>query len=614
MNFDKFIDEILLNLKTNNEDCINKIEKNESLIKKYFIGNKNNTNVNEFLKKINNIILQKEKNFSIIEKILKHDFFTQVYHEFKNSEILIDVCKNENINSIKWLLTMNINSCIQNEEGLSALMYASKNPSLCFVVEYFSSDNSCLNLVDNNNENALFYALRNKDALNILIKTNINVNQVNKNGDTPLLYCCKNDIFDSINILLNRMDIDVNIADNEEKTAAMYLGTKARKIEFVSLNRRNCDYNFKNSKNESVISSIINSMYSPVEVYGYFNIYIRILITLIHFGCNFNIPVDEAGNTPVMVYIIVRDCYMLLYTLKYCGNIDLSMKNKYGENASSLFIKYINCKSIYNIMNNHKTFDFNYIDTRNNNNMLMICSITEPKLISKILENSPNKINEVNNRKENALIIAVKFGCKKSVEKLLKYNINVNQQDDQGNTALYYAIKIQNISIIKILLHSNADMNLKNNNGISALNYANELNNKDILNVLHSLYSSSSRSSSSSSLSSINKSKEKLVKIVSNISRNKKDINPMKETNSVDKINSNINYKEMLEYLYPNVGNHYSEFKMTKNKISLEKKIFTEFFSNMELKYALELYNPITGFNYLKCLKIITGFGFDVAF
>ena len=35
--------------------------------------------------------------------------------------------------------------------------------------------------------------------------------------------------------------------------------------------------------------------------------------------------------------MIVRDFYSLLYVLKYSSNYDLSIKNKYGENASSLF-------------------------------------------------------------------------------------------------------------------------------------------------------------------------------------------------------------------------------------------------------------------------------------
>jgi len=191
---------------------------------------------------------------------------------------------------------MDIDTCIQDEDGVSALMYASKNPSLLFVVEYLVKDGKCLNLLDKDGNNALIYALNNINALNILLKTDIDINNKNSNNESIILYCCKYDIYEPIPILTDRKDINVNVMDNEERTPAMYLGEKARKDEFLWLNKRDCNYNFKNKNNESALSHIINSMYLS-ENYsksGTFIQCIKMIISLVHFGCDFNYPIDEA--------------------------------------------------------------------------------------------------------------------------------------------------------------------------------------------------------------------------------------------------------------------------------------------------------------------------------
>jgi len=82
-----------------------------------------------------------------------------------------------------------------------------KNPSLLFVVEYLVKDDKCLNLLDKDDNNALVYALNNINALSILLKTDIDVNNKNNNNENIILYCCKYDIFEPISILIDRKDM-----------------------------------------------------------------------------------------------------------------------------------------------------------------------------------------------------------------------------------------------------------------------------------------------------------------------------------------------------------------------------------------------------------------------
>jgi len=51
---------------------------------------------------------------------------------------------------------MNVSPYIQDEDGMSALMYAAQHHFI-FVIKPYLHDSRCLNLEDNNGENVLFH-------------------------------------------------------------------------------------------------------------------------------------------------------------------------------------------------------------------------------------------------------------------------------------------------------------------------------------------------------------------------------------------------------------------------------------------------------------------------
>eukprot|EP00833_Pecoramyces_ruminatium_P014404 jgi/Orpsp1_1/1188436/evm.model.d7180000064838.2 len=206
---------------------------------------------------------------------------------------------------------------------------------------------------------------------------------------------------------------------------------------------------------------------------------------LVQMECNFNIAIDEEGNTPLMFFIMIEDIYTVHYIVTYCRDLDVSIKNKKGESAFSLSLKLRN-KSLIEIIMNNKSFDFNYFDV-NNNNLLMVYSLSNNmNIIKKLLNKNIGLLNQVNNKNENALIIATKLCNKDAVRVFIENNVNVNQQDYLGNTALYYAIEMNCKYIINALVYAHADMNLKNKEGKSALDLAKEVNNSEkLLNILY---------------------------------------------------------------------------------------------------------------------------------
>jgi len=584
MNFETFETEFLLGLSNKSKNCFSLLDQNRKLVQAYFGKEGNQTTIDKFINEVNLVVLKTKNNFNYIKKILTHDSFkdndsnNRFLESFRNGNVLIEACKTGNKNAAKWLLTMGMNSMVQDKNGMSALMYAAENINLLSVVKYFINDKFCLDLVDENDENVIFHALRNTNALMELVKSNANINQINRNNESALLYCSKNELYTPLIILLSNESINVNFVDNEEKTVAMYLAENGRYLELSALNNRKCNYSFINSKLESVLSIVIKNLYGegskdskvlPIS-------YLQILAALAESNCDFNIPIDDDENTAIMIFIIVNDYLTLDYVLNNAKGIDLSKKNVNGENATSLYVKSknnISCKSI----TNNNTFDYNYIDGNNNNTLLMLAAMNQPLLVRKIIENNISVVDSTNNKNENALILAVKSNNVKSVEELLRYEILIDQQDHLGNTALYYAVEQNNVEIVEKLIYNKADANIKNIEGKSALDIAHEMGNKSILNYI----TNPSLASPSSSFYQDDLSKIKRLVSEGNIS---------------DK------YSEIEEYLYPWINNSYPGFKMTteykydaervyreaKNK-NIKREMVNSYNSNNEL-YGLEGY------------------------
>jgi len=529
MEFEVFKTEILVDIKEKKKHCLKKIEKNKELIQSNIGEEGDLKKIDTFVNDLNIIIFELKK-FNLIESVLKHPFFSKVLEAFRNSNILIEACKAKKKIALKWLLTMDINPCVQDDKGMTALMYAAESNLLFFVVQDLVKKDNCINLLDTNGDNALYHALDNVEALKELVKTDIDAN-CKHDGENLLLYCCKNDIFSPIIALVSSSNIDVNVVDKEGKTAAMYLAVKGREKEFESLCiKETCNFDYRNEDNESVLSILIQKLY--VEYSDLFPHYLRMIAMLVKSNCNFNLPVDNIGNSALMAFMIIGDYYSSYYIAKYNPSIDLTVKNQFGENPSSLCIKLKDNENLLKTFKSLPTFDVNYIDPNTNNTMLMLCSMKgDATFVTELIENNVNIINDVNNRNENSLILATKFSKIAVVETLLKHGIFVNQQDYLGNTALYYAVDLNNIRLIKLLLKYKADMNIKNNEGVSTLNYAHSIADKNILNILTNPDDNSSSIIDSKVVSEENKPENK--------------------------------YRETFEYLYPCINNDYPKFEMT---------------------------------------------------
>lgn len=514
----EFENKLLLKIKSNDKECINTIENNEKLIKFYY--DEQQENIKAFIEKLNDIIItENKKDFSLIEKVLKHTLFVIVFSEFKESNILIRACQEGKKDALKWLLTMNINYYTQDKNGMTALMYAAENKELLFVVEtLIANGDDNVHLADINGNNALFHAINNYDAFEKLLRTKIDVNHQNKEGDTVFILCCKSEINDPyhkiVKLLVPRHKIDMTHKNNEGKTGLTYLIKNGRYSSinhinsYLSVDQTNTINDKKLLINETSLYDLIatiDTIYDNTdddtdEISKKLSDYSKVILALIKFGFNLNKEIDSFGNTLMMYFMMKEDYASMKYLLKY-DELDLSIQNQLGISASYLYL-FLSQKNIVissvsgqqyksfavEEIKNHKTYDHCYIDPKGNN--LLIHSIIRDDLDSflnslSVLSDKKEIVDYQNNQNETALIIASKLGRYKFLTNFFLGMCDINHQDDLGNTALYYAIKIKDKCIINLLAHNHADVTLKNKQGVSPMDLANELNEEEILKILN---------------------------------------------------------------------------------------------------------------------------------
>ncbi|ORX82169.1 ankyrin [Anaeromyces robustus] len=453
---------------------------------------------------INAIIKNDKYKYDATKNVLNHNIMKNVYQHLQNSNAMFKAVEGNNQYALKWFQSMKINPYVKDENGMTILMHAIQNYHFDNYLKPFTSDKKCLNQVDNEGRNALFYALNNSSGLWKLIESGIDVNHKDNNGDTILIYCCKMNKLSHFKYLL-KQKVDVNAKNNEGRTAAMYIamngnysdvsvggGTEAlyssitdRTYSTVQ-NLKNSKYNFNfiNNQGESFLSMLIKHMYETTTAKK-FDGFVRTIISLVLTECDFNIPIDDDENNTLMVQLLAKDYESFNFLIKHRKDLDLKKQNKNGECVTSLIMKNKDDKIPRSIIN-HPTFDLDYTDPTNGNNILMFSVITKPYLIPEILNKKPEFLHEINSKGENALIIACKANNYESVISLLNYpvSININHQDELSNTALHYAVECRNPIIVQELINKKANDQLKNIEGKSPYDLANDLGDKNILEAL----------------------------------------------------------------------------------------------------------------------------------
>jgi len=389
--------EIFSDIQSNSKSCINTIENNKKLLLEYLNGD--SSAIKSFVQQLNLVLLNGGlENYTVVDKVLSHDCFKNVLSAFRESDILIQACKKNDTNLVKWLLSKNIDFSLQDEHGRTALMYAAQHYVLLYAVEKMIKGNEkFIHLTDHDGNTALFYGSTNKNILEKMLKANFDIHHVNNNNENILLYNCKMDAFKALSVLL-KLKLNANLVNNEGKTAAMYLVENNRYFqlkEFIS--KTNYDVNFKTKQGETLVSAYLKKYYKDYSQnegnfftegnYLAFKNRASTFVELIKLGCDFNVTIDEEDNTPIIFFLLIQDYVSANYLLSKFSPVDLSHKNKKGINAS-LLTMYLN-------EGNFENLDYNKKRNEKSISMksLILLLTTNPTYVSN-LENSDYVVME----------------------------------------------------------------------------------------------------------------------------------------------------------------------------------------------------------------------------
>jgi len=560
------------------EECLEIIKKYDEIIKKHF---ESDNNVKDFVDNLNEVLLciNYLNDFTAVDAVLTHKLFKKVITIFNESDILVKAFKKSNFYTIRNLLNdknFNINYCICDENGNSALMIAAKHWKNVFAVESLLSKNrDSLFIEDKEGNTALYHSIHNINIFNRILSATKDINHVNNNNESIILYCGRKEAYISFDNVLKISDLSLEIKEKvfieegKREFPKMVESYNDKLLKYVAF-----QYQALSSVNgttilENIIDEVGGIMMSTL-IKKYYEAYmsgdkeaitncIRMLkVLLFDLECDINGAIDEEGNTPLIFFLLIEDYCSVNYVLS-CKTIDLSVKNKHGVSPSylSIFIGDEEKKLRMKLLE-HPTFDNFYLDSNKDNLIthFMVRNCYDEAL--KILSKSKYLLTVPNNKGETTIIIAVKSGHGDILQDKIFQNEGMNKQDLLGNTALHYAVQLKDKYALANLAHYGADSTIKNNDGLTAMDLANETKDEEILNLL-------------------NNPMEFLKKKSSSGGKFKKMFSKLKESSSSDISSSSSSNKKLIEnydYLFKNCKTMYSTSDSGKALIQKMNQIY----------------------------------------
>ncbi len=318
-----------------------------------------------------------------------------------------------------------------------------------------------------NNEEQLFNLIRSNEPRDIedLLKnnSNININQKNKHGSTPLILATYSGYLKIVKILIEN-GADINLTSNDNTTPLIWatVGNHIAIVRYLLNNNADIDAKDKHgftalmwaaSKNNESLVKIFLQYGADTQVKNY------------NSETAYELA-KKAGN--IRLFYIIKD---------HKGNDKINLK----ENI----IKAVNNNDLIYLSKQYGV-KFNEITDKDGNNILHLAIQKKKRdIIDWILTNRKINVNSQNNQGNTPLIEAILNDDGITVSNLLKErSLDINKQDNNGYTGLIHAVNRENEYLIKTLLNHNAKMEIEDNNGNRALTIAVWQNKRSLVGLL----------------------------------------------------------------------------------------------------------------------------------
>ncbi|AIL64648.1 Ankyrin repeat protein [Rickettsiales bacterium Ac37b] len=181
----------------------------------------------------------KVANFSEIEilnQVLKR-LNIDILNESQKHLLFVQAVKTNNLEAVNLLLKHNTNVNILTKDGIAVLNIAIKNEYKEIIDILVDHPSANINIIDTNNKSPLLYAINNNVSNEIIIKLlshpKINIDITDKKGNAPLHLVTKKNNVDLIKLLVEK-DADVNIQNSDGNTP-LHIAAKNNNIKIFKL-------------------------------------------------------------------------------------------------------------------------------------------------------------------------------------------------------------------------------------------------------------------------------------------------------------------------------------------------------------------------------------------
>ncbi len=279
-------------------------------------------------------------------------------------------------------------------------------------------------------DNVLFYFIykNNIKEIEMILSTDVDVNMVDKDGNSLLHYAAKYDRKEILKLLLNQENINLNIKNNNLQTPLHFAAKYNREYIAKILIFKGANYSLKDK-------------YSRTPIF--YSTSIDFTKYLLRF--NSDLFIEDINGNNLALYSIETDNYeKALFLIK--NGIDGSQTNDYGRN------------------------------------LLHICK--KSNYIEEFIKYGANP-----NKKDVLGMIPAFYmvfrGDYQSLNRVLKYIDDINITELNNRSLLFYAVRGRKIKCIEVLLENSIDIEIEDKEGISAIDIAKENKDNYILKLLN---------------------------------------------------------------------------------------------------------------------------------
>ena len=369
----------------------------------------------------------------------------------------------DKLNITKLLIHKGVNANVQNRNGTTALQLACENGN-SGIAKMLLENDSDINLVDNECNNALHYVFKSRQnrhhLIKLLIDKGIYVNSQNKNGTSPLQLASKFGDYEAVKELLD-CNASIYVVDNVNDNSLHYaLSWKCNTDVIKLLINRGIDVNAQNTNGTTALHlTCENSNYEVAQKLVENHACVKIL--------------DDDNNTALHYMSKSWKNNQNIVRLLIGEGLDINSRNIHGTTALQVACRNCNyhiaeyllsCDASVNLLDNNYNNALHYASKSEHYNADIIKLLVE-KFLS---------VDSQNRNGTTALQLACQQNNYTNAEKLLQCGACVDLVDDKGNNALHHVAKSRrdSVDVVELLIQAGVDVNARNKNGATALQFA----------------------------------------------------------------------------------------------------------------------------------------------